>query len=193
MKHLISLSLLLSLLSCSANQKKKERRPIHIKNYKETTFGPSIVLVGKKISLNIAKDFKPKKDTEYFGYPTDVKYKITELIHGKYQKNIIEFRSTNHYNNKQFSTNGYDLLLLTEINGKLSLEGFEAYKVYETMDGRFAHCGPPHINYTTKKSKKRLKNIDFKHKKDCTKGVSSHDVFETIWKARLIRRGTYSK
>ena len=99
-----------------------------------------IVFVGEKIEVTELPYKKGDFDSKFHA-----KYKVLQLVYGKYVKETIEFIAYDHFGTPPFSKYKNVLLFVSEYDEKYYHEKYMFNDVYLTKDGRWA--GPYSEDY----------------------------------------------
>jgi len=113
-----------------------------------------IAFVGRKIGI---REFDPSRDDPDPADPDEIiihmdsafeaRYEILELIHGKYDRRLIDFEAYDHYGVPSFSKPDVAMIFLVEENGRLYHYKYQWAPVHKTKDGRYAYCGDPYFDF----------------------------------------------
>lgn len=104
-----------------------------------------IVFVGEKISV---EEFKMKlpPGARAFDSAFKVKYRVKQLVYGRYDASTIEFEAYDHHGRPGFEKFSHSLMLVSRDDGKLYHEKYQYYPVFRAASGAWFGCGPtgPH-------------------------------------------------
>ena len=98
-----------------------------------------IVFVGEKITID---EFQPELEPgeRLMDGAFKAKYRIQQLVFGKYENPIIEFDVYDHYGRPPFEHYKNVLLFVSKSNNTLYHEKYQYFPVYKTKSGSWAGC-----------------------------------------------------
>jgi len=162
-----------------------------------TNFVPErdlIVIVGKRLNVTEQRTEQDVMDQKF-----EARYRILQLVFGKYEGDEITFSAYDHYGYPKFARYDTVLLFISRYQGKLYHEKYQFYDVYPTKDGRWATCGDPY-KYELEVHRGNLKPVEIQFTTDvnnesvagsCTQGNYVEDLFQVKKNGVLKARGLF--
>jgi hypothetical protein len=162
-----------------------------------TSFVPErdlIVIVGKRLSITEQRTEPDVMDRKF-----EARYRILQLVFGKYEESEITFTAYDHYGYPKFAHYDTALLFVSRYQGTLYHEKYQFFDVYPTKDGRWATCGDPH-KYEPEMHRGKLEPVEIQFAEDvsnetaggqCNKGNYVEDLFQVKKDGVLKARGLF--
>jgi hypothetical protein len=89
------------------------------------------------------------------------RYRVLEVIYGRFPAEEIEFTAFDHFGNPAFAQHEYAMLYVSWHEGKLYHQKYLFHAVHRTADGRWAGCGDPYAGAEVHRGNVKPVPIDF--------------------------------
>lgn len=108
-----------------------------------TTRENLIVFVGQRLDVE-ERDCPDVDGLPAFDHLFHAKYRVLQVLYGKYDGSEIEFDAYDHYGAPRFADFDTDVLYVSRCDDRLVHEKYQFQEVYRTADGTWAGCGDPY-------------------------------------------------
>lgn len=98
-----------------------------------------IVFVGERLSVERLPR-PPDPNTLMMDEGFKAKFRIKQLVYGRYDGEIIEFKAYDHYGRPGFDNYPHSLLFVSREDGKLYQQKYQFYPVFRGRSGDWAGC-----------------------------------------------------
>lgn len=123
-----------------------------------------LAFVGEKVAVAMLLEEGPEDpNVIVLDLAYAARYRVLEVVHGDYDREVIDFVAYDHYGTPAFSKRDVALLYVSEHEGALYHRKYQYDKVYPTADGRYAGCGDPYADLDDKDKidRRPLERIEF--------------------------------
>jgi hypothetical protein len=186
LRYLASLSIGLLLLGCGPPRTEQPQDFVAERDL--------IVFVGQRLSVTRQPVEPGAMDSKF-----EARYRVLQLVFGKYEGNEITFTVYDHYGDPRFARYDTVLLFVSRHEGHLYHEKYQFFDVYPTKDGRWATPGDPY-KYEPEVHRGTLKPVRIQFATGVTVGTESgpstegtyvEDLFEVKKAGVLKARGLF--